>query len=71
MSPKEFIVNYSELAAYAVLLGLTEPEFLQIHLPNRIIFIREHYVRVVRISPTEDTRIPYPITLEQFKEMLL
>lgn len=64
-------MNYSELVAYAVLLGLTEPEFLQIRLPNRIIFIREHYVWVVRSSPTEDTRIPYPITLEQFKEMLL
>lgn len=64
-------MNYSELAAYAVLLGLTEPEYLHIHVPNKIIFIREHYVRVVQINPTEDTRITYPITLEQFKEMLL
>lgn len=64
-------MNYSELAAYAVLLGLTEPEFLQIRVPNKIIFIREHYVRVVQINPTEDTLIPYPITLEQFTGILV
>lgn len=64
-------MNYSELAAYAVLLGLTEPEFLQIYVPNKIIFIREHYVWVVQINPTEYTRIPYPITLEQFTGILV
>lgn len=64
-------MNYSELAAYAVLLGLTEPEFLQIRVPNKIILIKEHYVQVIQINSTEYTVIPYPITLEQFTGILV